>query len=114
MSILSSYYSGEKKHPDHLTQLCVRTACLAAGAIVVAGAFMSCSVRTREVNTEKKPNVLLIAVDDMNDWIGCTGGHPQAKTPNLDRLAEQGVLFTNAHCQSPVCNPLRASVMAIH
>ncbi|MFP6906905.1 MAG: choline-sulfatase, partial [Verrucomicrobiota bacterium] len=34
----------------------------------------------------KKPNVLLIAVDDLNDWVGCLGGHPQTKTPNIDRL----------------------------
>ncbi len=58
-----------------------------------------------------KPNVLLIAVDDLNDWIGCLGGHPQAQTPHIDRLAAQGMLFTNAHCQSPVCNPSRASLM---
>ncbi len=57
------------------------------------------------------PNVLLIAVDDLNDWIGCLGGHPQAQTPNIDRLAARGVLFANAHCQSPVCNPSRASMM---
>ncbi|PHN02387.1 sulfatase [Flavilitoribacter nigricans] len=57
------------------------------------------------------PNVLLIAVDDLNDWVGCMGGHPQAKTPNIDYLASRGVLFTNAHCQSPVCNPSRASLM---
>ncbi|MFC1766814.1 sulfatase, partial [Planctomycetota bacterium] len=58
-----------------------------------------------------KPNVLLIAIDDLNDWIGCLGGHPQAKTPNIDRLSRRGVLFRNAHCQSPVCNPSRASMM---
>lgn len=58
-----------------------------------------------------KPNILLIAVDDLNDWIGCMDGHPQAKTPNMDRLAKRGVLFNNAHCQSPVCNPSRASLM---
>ena len=40
-----------------------------------------------------KPNVLFIAVDDLNDWIGCLGGHPQALTPNMDRLAKRGVLF---------------------
>lgn len=61
--------------------------------------------------TGSKPNVLLIAIDDLNDWIGCLGGHPQALTPNIDRLANRGVLFTNAHCQSPVCNPSRASLM---
>jgi arylsulfatase A-like enzyme len=59
----------------------------------------------------ERPNVLLIAVDDLNDWIGCLGGHPQAKTPNIDKLAGQGVLFKNAYCQSPVCNPSRASMM---
>ena len=59
----------------------------------------------------KRPNILLIGIDDLNDWIGCLGGHPQAKTPNMDRLAERGVLFANAHCQSPVCNPSRASMM---
>ena len=58
-----------------------------------------------------KPNVLLIAIDDLNDWIGCMGGHPQAKTPNIDRLAARGVLFNNAHCQASVCNPSRASMM---
>ncbi len=57
-----------------------------------------------------KPNVLLISIDDLNDWTGCLGGHPQAKTPNIDRLADRGTLFSNAHCQSPVCNPSRASM----
>jgi choline-sulfatase len=57
------------------------------------------------------PNVLLISIDDLNDWVGCLGGHPQAKTPNIDRLAGTGTLFENSHCQSPVCNPSRASMM---
>lgn len=57
------------------------------------------------------PNVLFIAIDDLNDWIGCMGGHPQVKTPNLDKLASRGTLFLNAHCQSPLCNPSRTSVM---
>lgn len=58
-----------------------------------------------------QPNVLFISVDDLNDWIGCMKGHPQAQTPNLDRLAESGVLFTNAHCPAPACNPSRAAIM---
>lgn len=59
-----------------------------------------------------KPNVLFIAVDDLNDWIGCLQGHPQARTPNMDRLAARGVLFTNAHCAAPACNPSRAAVFS--
>jgi arylsulfatase A-like enzyme len=46
---------------------------------------------------ESRPNVLFIALDDLNDWIGCLGGHPQTRTPNLDRLAASGVLFRNAY-----------------
>ena len=56
-------------------------------------------------------NVLFIAIDDQNDWIGCLGGHPQAKTPHIDGLAKRGTLFTNAHCQAPLCNPSRSSLM---
>ncbi|MCY2976024.1 MAG: sulfatase-like hydrolase/transferase [Planctomycetota bacterium] len=52
----------------------------------------------------------MIAMDDLNDWIGCMGGHPQSLTPNLDRLAGSGVLFTNAHCPAPACNPSRSAI----
>ncbi|MCP4481024.1 MAG: sulfatase-like hydrolase/transferase, partial [Planctomycetaceae bacterium] len=57
------------------------------------------------------PNVLFIAVDDLNDWVGCLGGHSQAHTPNIDRLASRGMLFTNAHCQGTMCNPSRISLL---
>ena len=60
---------------------------------------------------QDRPNVLFIASDDMNDWIGCLGGHPDAMTPNLDRLAGRSVIFDQAHCQAPICNPSRASLM---
>lgn len=56
------------------------------------------------------PNVLMIAVDDMNDFIGAMG-HPDALTPNLDKLIRRGTLFSNAHCQSPMCSPSRAAIM---
>ena len=59
----------------------------------------------------EKPNVLLIVVDDLNDWIGCLGGHPQTQTPNIDRLAESGLLFTNAYCAGASCNPSRTALM---
>ena len=58
------------------------------------------------------PNVLFIAIDDLNDWVGFLGGHPQALTPNMDRLAERGIVFTNAHCASPACNPSRAAIFS--
>jgi arylsulfatase A-like enzyme len=56
-------------------------------------------------------NVLLIGIDDLNDWVGCLGGHPQVQTPHIDRLAADGTLFSNAHCQAPVCNPSRTSLV---
>ena len=58
-----------------------------------------------------RPNVLFISLDDMNDWLGCYDGHPDVKTPNIDRLAKRAVLFTNAHCVSPICGPSRAAVL---
>lgn len=57
-----------------------------------------------------KPNVLFIICDDLNDYIGALGGHPQARTPNIDRLFAGGVSFTQAHCNVPICAPSRASL----
>lgn len=61
--------------------------------------------------SKSRPNVLFIGVDDLNNWTGCLGGHTDAKTPNIDRLAKSGVLFTNAHCSAPICNSSRTSLM---
>ncbi|MDB4373534.1 sulfatase [Akkermansiaceae bacterium] len=66
---------------------------------------------TLAATAARKPNILFIAVDDQNDWIGCLGGHPNSKTPHIDALAKSGTLFANAHCQSPLCNPSRTSLM---
>ncbi|HPC61685.1 MAG TPA: sulfatase [Verrucomicrobiota bacterium] len=59
-----------------------------------------------------KPNILLIIADDLNDWITPMGGHPQARTPHLDRLAARGVTFLNAHCPAPICNPSRTAMFS--
>ena len=53
----------------------------------------------------------MIIVDDMNDWVAALQGHPQVRTPNIDRLAAHGMLFTNAHVMAPVCNPSRVAAM---
>lgn len=58
-----------------------------------------------------KPNVLFLICDDLNCDLG-SYGHPQVKSPNVDRLAARGVRFSNAHCQYPLCGPSRASFMA--
>lgn len=61
--------------------------------------------------TKPKQNVLFIAIDDMNDWIGALGGYPGVITPNLDQLAKSGVNFRSAHCAAPLCNPARMALM---
>lgn len=60
---------------------------------------------------DQQYNILFLISDDMNDWIGCMGGNPDVLTPNLDRLAQRSVLFDQAHCSAPICNPSRASVL---
>jgi hypothetical protein len=75
---------------ERLTKVIVFLACVAACLLPLASAATP-------------PNVLFIAIDDLNDWTGCLAGHPQALTPNIDRLASRGMLFTNAHCAAPAC-----------
>ena len=59
-----------------------------------------------------QPNVLMICIDDLNDWTGFLGGHPQTLTPHMDALANRGRNFSNAHCAVPVCTSSRVSVMS--
>ncbi|MGC1276264.1 MAG: sulfatase [Planctomycetaceae bacterium] len=80
----------------------------AAFAVLLA----STGIVSADEPRQDRPNVLFIAVDDLNDWIGSLGGHPQTKTPHLDRLAMRGVNFTRAYCSAPACNPSRASLMS--
>ena len=77
--------------------------------------FFACSLVLQcfaaAASAAERPNVLFIAVDDLNDWTGCLGGHPQAKTPHIDALAARGVNFAKAYCACPVCNPSRTALM---
>src|SRR6056297_2320542 len=70
--------------------------------------FLSASV----MQAAERPNVLFISVDDLNDFPSFAGRYPDAKTPNMDKLAGRGMVFTRAHCQFPLCGPSRASVMS--
>ena len=61
---------------------------------------------------KKPPNILFVAFDDLNDWVGCLGGYTgKIHTPNIDALAASGTLFTNAHCAIPLCNASRTSTL---
>ncbi|WP_081817029.1 sulfatase [Polaribacter sp. Hel_I_88] len=62
--------------------------------------------------TNEKPNIILIAVDDLNDWIGVYDGNSQIKTPNIDKLAENAMVFRNASCSGPVCGPSRSALLS--
>lgn len=79
--------------------------------IRIAAAILFLAVATVS-SSASKPNILMIVLDDLNDWIGCLGGHPDAQTPHMDKLAESGRNFTNAHCVVPVCSSSRVSIMS--
>ena len=81
---------------------------LALGAFSLIGCAAPESTRTEPA---ERPNVLFISVDDLNDWITPLGGHPLARTPNLERLAREGVTFTRNYTASPGCNPSRTALL---
>jgi len=81
------------------------TLCLVLFLATLVGPWIS-------VTWSTETNVLFIAIDDLNDWVGFLAGHPQIKTPNMDRLAQRGVAFSNAHCAAPLCCPSRAAVFS--
>ena len=94
----------------HRALINLPTACAVAVLTVCAGPnLISAAERAR---LPAKPNVLFIAVDDLNHWVGYLGRNPQTSTPNIDRLAARGVWFTRSYCAAPVCNPSRAALMS--
>ena len=73
--------------------------------------LLMCSLASSStVESAERPNILFVICDDLNDTIEGMGGHPQAKTPNIDRFCRSGVRFLNAHCANPVCGPSRAAL----
>lgn len=81
-----------------------------AGFVGITLFLVVAAVRAEQQHS--KPNVLFLCVDDMKDWVNCLGGYEgTVHTPNIDRLAKRGMLFTNAHCPSPKCAPSRAAIM---
>jgi arylsulfatase A-like enzyme len=82
---------------------CLKSALFLIGALCAAS-----SAKTAQ------PNVVLIVCDDLNDYItGIPGqsGHPQARTPNVEKLAKSGVAFRRAYSNNPVCAPSRSSFL---
>nr|WKN34513.1 sulfatase [Tunicatimonas sp. TK19036] len=83
------------------------TFCLSVILIIV----ISDRVHSQRTTANQKPNVLFIAIDDMNDWISLFDPGNPITTPHLENLAARGAFFTQAYCSSPACNPSRASIM---
>ncbi len=73
------------------------------------GLAPSASARPRDPSA--RPNVLFLSVDDINDWIGVYGGHPDTRTPHMDALAGRSTMFTRAYCSVPLCHPSRIATM---
>jgi arylsulfatase A-like enzyme len=73
--------------------------------------LLASALATAAFGQNQRPNVLFLSVDDMNDWVGCLGGRPGVRTPHIDALARRGVLFSNAHCAAPLCNPSRTALL---
>ena len=85
--------------------------------ILVLSVFLFCAMGEDSEGKDTgrqnvKPNVLFIAIDDLNDWNGMLKGNPLARTPHMDKLASKGMLFTNAHCSAPACGPSRSAIMS--
>lgn len=86
-------------------------AMLLAVCAIVAGSAPAPARAQAEARDGDRYDVLFIAVDDLNDWVGYLGGHPQTRTPNIDRLAARGMAFMNAQSPSALCNPVRTALL---
>ena len=82
-----------------------RRQCLQTGLMALGGLGLRASAAT-----PKKPNILFIVVDDLRPELACYG-RDWIKSPNIDRLAKQGMTFDRAYCQQAVCSPSRSSLL---
>ena len=88
--------------------------------VIIAFFLWGCAAskqdKRQEDNAEikkQKYNVLFVAVDDLNDWVGVLDGHPQVQTPNIDKFCKEGsVIFKNAVCAGPTCGPSRSALLS--
>jgi N-acetylglucosamine-6-sulfatase len=95
----------------------LKAQCLVIGALMLMFSiigFWSCTparVKQEVVNSESRPNIVVVLVDDMRwDEYG-KAGHSYIETPNIDRIASDGVTFKNAFATTPLCSPSRASLL---
>ena len=88
-----------------MSELNLTLQCLLVIATIMA------TTGTARAEEKPRPDIVFIIVDDLNDWVGCLGGHPDAKSPNIDALAASGMLFSQAYCNSPQCRPSRTSLL---
>jgi choline-sulfatase len=93
-----------------MQQIALSLSAVISAATLVAAEGKASGGKVREA--DERPNVLMICTDDLNDWTGFLGGHPDVQTPHMDKLAKSGRNFTNAHCTVPVCSCSRISVMS--
>ena len=98
----------ELRHRTNTLPRAVGYAALLTALALIGPRPLSVSARTQGT----RPNVLFIAADDLNHWVGHLGRNKQVRTPNIDRLAARGVTFTRAYTAAPICNPSRAALMS--
>lgn len=100
--MLSPQVAPVRRRFSKLTGLC--------GALAL-GAFVAFSPGLPGADVARRPNVIMIILDDQNDWVSCLGRNPDVKTPHIDALAARGVLFADAHAPATVCGPSRNCVL---
>ncbi len=84
---------------------------LSGNVVILLAVLVGLKASPCPAESEKHPNLIVVLVDDLRwDEIGCTG-HPFVRTPNIDRIASEGVRFRNAFCTTPLCSPVRACLL---